>query len=98
MSRHEFDIGGYSVSVGYDAALRTYFGYIEQKDDDDGQPLVRLGDNGRTFPDYREFLSAFTTAAISAGVEGFAIPPEIQNALENDFASPGLDDSAPVFG
>ena len=88
MSRHNIEDDCYTVTVGWDSPMNTFFGTIFERRAKDGtdyeEPTVWLGSEVEEFQDIDRFVEVFESEAREQGLLGIGISNELAQTLERD--------------
>ena len=88
MSRHNIDDDYYTITVGWDSPMNTFFGTIFERRAKDGadyeEPTIWLGSEVDEFQDINRFIEVFESEAREQGLLGIGISNELAQTLEQD--------------
>jgi hypothetical protein len=85
MSRHILKHPHYEITLGWDAALETYFATVIALDNaNEDEPLIWIGTMLREYPELAAFLDRLVEALTTAGISGVEVPASLLKALAAD--------------
>ena len=85
MSRNTIKYPPYEITLGWDAALETFFAtVIALENADEDEPLIWIGAMLAEYPELATFLDALKKELTMAGISGVDIPPSLIEKLAAD--------------